>query len=835
MTAFISWYILITILGWITFPLAFRLFPALVDRGYTLSRAFGLMIWGFVFWLFAMLGIAQNDLGGLLLSLTVLAGLSTWALVNTQSEIVNRKSEITGWLKENIRLILTTELLFLLAFGFMAFFRSTNPEILGTEKPMELMFINGIMNSPAFPPRDLWLSGYSISYYYFGYVMTAMLAKFTGVPATMAFNLMLALVFGLAAVGAYGVLYNLLTISRRSNAEGQKSIENSKSVIVNSLLAPLFLLLVSNVEGFLEILHARGLFWRDGSNFWTWLDIPELRNAPPQISQWAPDRFWWWWRASRVVQDYDLNGTFREAIDEFPAFSFLLGDLHPHVLSIPFFLLAISFALNLFLGGFRGRINLYVGELHISKTGFLLAAFLLGGMAFLNTWDILPVAAVIVFSYALARVQESGWGWGRLEDVLLFGIPAIVTAYVLYLPFFLGFDSQAGGIVPNFMYVTRGAHLWVMWGTLFVPIFALMLHFARTKLPADWGRGIAASLGILVLLLATMLAMGFLAYRLRPELVLPILQGQGRDASTFLADSFTRRLNHIGSLLTLLALLIPALSFLFSNRKQPANESTFQSSLSTFHSPLPTFVLFLIVLGALLILGPDFLYLQDNFGYRINTVFKFYYQAWILLSLAAAYGTAVLLHAERRTKSEVEASRGVSNVLFSVIFVLLLVVGLTYPVLAFPAKANNFQPPFGFTLDDFVRVQRENPDEAAAILWLRSAPDGVIAEATGNPYSSVGRISIYSGLPTILGWGNHEGQWRGSDFQGILLQRKDDVETLYTTPDWQTMQTILESYDVRYVIVGNLERSSYRVNEEKFNNYLRPVFQQGNITIYEVP
>ena len=124
---------------------------------------------------------------------------------------------------------------------------------------------------------------------------------------------------------------------------------------------------------------------------------------------------------------------------------------------------------------------------------------------------------------------------------------------------------------------------------------------------------------------------------------------------------------------------------------------------------------------------------------------------------------------------------------------------------------------------------------AAAILWLKSAPDGVIAEATGNPYSSVGRISIYSGLPTILGWGNHEGQWRGSDFQGILLQRKDDVETLYTTPDWQTMQTILESYDVRYVIVGNLERSSYRVNEAKFNNYLRPVFQQGSITIYEVP
>ncbi|MCK6539803.1 MAG: DUF2298 domain-containing protein, partial [Anaerolineales bacterium] len=551
MSSFLSWYILITFLGWLTFPLAYRLFPALADRGYTLSRAFGLLVWGYVFWLSASFGIAQNDTGGLLLGLVVLGGLSAWA-------IGNRKLEIANWVGENRRLIFTTELLFLLAFGFMAIFRSANPEIFGTEKPMELMFINGIMNSPMFPPRDLWLSGYSISYYHFGYVMTAMLAKFTGVPATMAFNLMLALIFGLAAVGAYGVLYHLLTLSRKSKVEGQ-------SEIVHSLLAPLFLLLISNVEGFLEVLHRRGLFWRDGSNFWTWLDMKELSQAPAQPLGWLPDRFWWWWRASRVVQDYDLLGNPLEAIDEFPAFSFLLGDLHPHVLAIPFFLLAIAIALNLFLGGFRGRINLRVGELRVGKTGFFLAAFMLGGMAFLNMWDILPVAALIVFSYALARVHEAGWGWERIEDILLFGVPVLVTAYILYLPFFIGFDSQAGGIVPNFMYVTRGAHLWVMWGALFVPIFAWLIHLWRAGTPARWSRGGAISLGIVILLFTAMLALGLAAYRLRPEIVQPLLDSQQRDAGAFLADSFARRFDHIGSLLTLLALLIPTLSFLFPN------------------------------------------------------------------------------------------------------------------------------------------------------------------------------------------------------------------------------------------------------------------------------
>ena len=820
MASLFSWYLLITFLGWVTFPLAYRLFPTLADRGYTLSRAFGLILWGFIFWMSGTLGIAQNDMGGLLLGLVIVAGLSAWAV--TADHMVNSPSSIVGWIKENTKLILTTEFLFIATFGLMAFFRSANPEILGTEKPMELMFINGIMNSPTFPPRDLWLSGYSISYYYFGYVMTAMLATFTGVPATMAFNLMLALIFGLAAVGAYGVLYNLLmTMDHRPKTE-ENVLRPPSSVFGLSLLGPLFLLLISNAEGFLEVLHARGLFWKDGSNFWTWLDIPELRDIPPQIAQWTPDRYWWWWRGSRVIMDYDFKNNWTgDVINEFPAFSFILGDLHPHVLAIPFFLLAIAIAMNLFLGGFKGKMDLYIGQLHISKTGFFLAAFMLGGTAFLNTWDILPVAALIVFSYALARVHEAGWGWERLEDALLFGIPVLVTAYVMYLPFFIGFDSQAGGLIPSFMYITRGAQLWVMWGVLFIPIFALLIYFMRTKMPASWGKGIGITLGFLALLVAVMLAFGFAAYKLRPELIQPILEGQQMDVNAFISASFARRLTHIGSLLTLLALLIPSLSFLFASPLQ--RERAEGEGESIIHHS--SFIILLVVLGTLLILGPDFLYLRDNFGYRINTIFKFYYQAWILLSIASAYGTAVLL----------KNLRGGANIIFNAIFVILLVVGLTYPVLGFPNKVNGFKPPFGFTLDDFDRVLRENPDEAAAITFLRSAPDGVIAEATGNPYSSVGRISIYTGLPTILGWGNHEGQWHGADFGGLLNQRKLDIETLYATPDWQTTQLLLDQYNVRYVVVGNLERSSYRVNEEKFNTFLKPVFSQRTITIYEVP
>jgi len=99
--------------------------------------------------------------------------------------------------------------LFLVAFAAWAVVRAANPEAVGTEKPMELAFINAILRSPNFPPHDPWLSGYAISYYYFGYVIIAMLAKFTGTAGGIAFNLGISLIFALSACGAFGLVYNL--------------------------------------------------------------------------------------------------------------------------------------------------------------------------------------------------------------------------------------------------------------------------------------------------------------------------------------------------------------------------------------------------------------------------------------------------------------------------------------------------------------------------------------------------------------------------------------------------------------------------------------------------
>ena len=825
MASFFTWYLIVTILGWLTFPLAHYLFPALTDRGYTLSRAAGLLIWGYVFWLLTSLGIAQNDMGGIMLALALVIALSVFSILHSPSSIVE-------FLRSNKSLVITTEILFLLAFAFMAFVRSANPELTSTEKPMELAFINGILRSPVFPPQDPWLSGYAISYYYFGYVMTAMLARVSDVPGSMAHNLMTSLVFALGVIGSFGILYNLLSIDQGNNDDVESPIIRPRSSVLSlSLLSPLFLLLVSNFGGLLEIMHQRGFFWTKDSitgvytsAFWKWLDMKELSQPPILPADWTPDRYLWWWRASRVLQDYDMRHNPLEVIDEFPFFSFLLGDLHPHVLAIPFGLLAIAVALNLYLGGWRGAINMFGARLHINIPGFLFSALVLGGLAFLNTWDILIAAALIVASYVFWRANEDGCCWDRFEDVLLFGLPLGILSILMYFPFYIGFSSQAGGILPNLMYATRGTHLWVMWGTLFIPIFAYIIYLWRgEKIPSNWKLGLSLGLGFAILLWVTSWALGWIGSMVEKDFVLGFLASQQMTASEFFNATSLRRLNHIGSLLTLLAVLIPTLAFLFSKTADAENESLITDHRSLPINPSISFALLLLTFGIVLILAPEFVYLRDKFGYRINTVFKFYYQAWMILSLVATFGISQLL----------KNLRGVANVAFRIVIGLVVFTGLLYPVFGLLTKTNNFEPTHGFTLDDFDRITRDNPDEAAAIQFLHTAPDGIIAEAVGDGYSGYARISAYTGLQTVLGWPGHEDQWRGSYApQGT---RRADITELYSSSRWEDAKAIIERYNIRYIYVGNLERTSMRVNEGKFQSHLKIIFQQGNTVIYEVP
>ena len=857
MLSFFLWYLVITLLGWLAFPLAFRLFPALADRGYALARVLGLLVWGYAFWMLASLGVIQNDLFGLGLALVVLLVLSGAALVHRTQEAGTGISlrPVWDWVKARRRMVISMEVLFFLAFAAWTFVQATNPEITtaGGEKTMELAFINAIMRSPTFPPHDPWLSGYAISYYYFGYVMTAMLAEVTGVLGSVAHNLMLTLVFALSALGAYGVLYDLLAAWRKHQASpGKSRSPQAPPSLGLPLLGPFFLLIVSNFEGFLEVLHRLGLFWsfKAGSEatsaFWKWLDIRELSQPPATPLQWMPDRFIWWWRASRVIQDHTLAGGSTEIIDEFPFFSYMLGDLHPHILAMPFDLLAIALALNLFLGAWDGEIKLFGLRLHLNLTGFLTFAFVLGGLAFLNTWDILFGFALLAGVYLLRRASENGWDWERLKELFILIIPAGLLAILLYLPFYVGFSSQASGILPNLDSPTRGAQLWVFWGPLFLPVAALFVYLWRGEgRPRDWKRGFAIAGGLVLALWLFSWLLGLLILTIDPVDAAQVLSTQGTSSIwAFFGAVTLRRLEYFGGWLTLLGLVGVPLAFLAkAGRRRPVKEG--QSA--SFKLDPPFFVLLLALVAGILVLAPEFVFLRDIFNDRMNTIFKFYYQGWLLLSLAAAFAVAVLL----------QRLRGRAALLYRIGLVLVLFMACTYPVLAILTKTDDFKVPafqqtlaaarlagdpsplrtaLGvWTLDGAAAFERQFPEDAAAARWLSTAPPGVIAEAAkiDSSYTDYAHISAYSGLPTVLGWAMHEDQWRGT--YAIQGTRLADIQRLYETRSWDEAQAILSQYDIRYVYIGTLENQTYRVYEGKFQQNLRQVYQQGGVTIYAVP
>lgn len=845
------WYLIVLLIGWAAWPLTAFLFPAFKDKGYAFTRTLGLLLSGFFFWILADFRILQNDAGGVLTAV-----LLTW-MVSLGLQRTGRVESYKQLAASSRKNILWSEGLFLVCFVAIACWRAANPDISGTEKPMELAFINAILRSPTFPPADPWLSGYSISYYYFGYVIISMLIRLSGVSSGIAFNLAAATIFSLTATGLYGLLFNLVNAPRMTTwlHRGKPVSEDSYGL---PLLAPLFTLVVSNFEGLFEIFYAKGWFWQkaaDGnwvSPFWNWVNLQELQAYPTQPLGWWPQRSGGiiWWRASRVLADYKLTGEFQEVIDEFPFFSFLLSDLHPHVLALPFDTLALAFGLNLLLGGAPGKVSLGGFTLHLPLRYLLTVPVFIGGMAFMNTWDFPVQLGIFLLCYLAMRIAEDGWHWERLWDLIGSGILLGGLSCLCYLPFFIGFKSQAGGIVPSFIFYTRGIQQWMMFGTLLIPMLTFLFHITgKNARRQDWKQG-AIWASVLVFgawLLSFLLAdvalnLSGLGQNLsgssspawaslgktlvEAETQFRYAQGlTGETTASAVGAALANRFRYPGAWITLWVIFFLGftLASVWIGQRREDSESD-QGKLTPNDSRLPegwVFVLILALSGALVVLVPEFIYLRDQFGNRMNTIFKFYYQGWLLWSLTASFAVIYILH---RMEG---AARGVSEALT----VLAVAAGLIYPVIGISATTHNLHPD-KLDLNGNAYLAAYQPDEAQAMGWLSMAPYGVIAESVGGSYSAHARMSTHSGLPAVIGWTPHEGQWGRTYLE--MGARDPDIQTLYSTPDWFEAKSILDKYQIRYVVIGYLERSTYpQLYENKFSQNLAVVFRNNSVTIYE--
>jgi uncharacterized membrane protein len=219
-------------------------------------------------------------------------------------------------------------------------------------------------------------------------------------------------------------------------------------------------------------------------------------------------------------------------------------------------------------------------------------------------------------------------------------------------------------------------------------------------------------------------------------------------------------------------------------------------------------------------------YVRDAFDgsdlFRMNTVFKLGYQAWLLLALAAACALPwASAHLPRRAWPVWAAAAAV-----------LLLLGLVYPYAGTYARKGGFGS--SPTLDGLRWLRAGSPGDPAAIDWLRANTDGdaVVLEAVGEDYSAFGhaRISTFTGRPTVLGWAGHELQWDHDPGT-----RGEDVRTLYTTDDLVQARDLIGRYGVDYVVFGPIERTTYGdAGLEKWDQLGDVVFDREGTTIWRL-
>ena len=845
------WWLALQLLALVSLVPAHLLFRSLPDRGYGLAKALGLLLPAYALWILAWTGFLPNGRPTLAF-VVLLLGLAAVFLARRRGAM----GSLTAFFHENWRHVLATEAVFAASFFAFALFRAYRPEIAGTEQPMDFAFLNAILRSDYFPPNDPWLSGYSISYYYFGYLIQTLPIQITGIPSSIGYNLALATIFALTMTGAFSLGYNLVAPRSRRAAPWV------------GVLAGLLLAVIGNLQGALELLRARGLGPPD---FWQWIGVNGALT-PYVSSSWLPSEHFWWWHATRVINTLRIttdpgggilavNDQLDYTITEFPFFSFLLGDMHPHVMALPFVLLALGLALSFLRRGDWLQIDWIRRE----PFAFAGAALILGALGFINSWDLPTYMVVALGALLLAAIRYGRVGWPFLALV-----GALAGASILlYLPFYVSPRPPTPGPGLVGAVGTRPVHFLIILGPFILALGCYLLarlpEVVKAGLitsdrsptsdvdtygldvekcsagacppPTQPQRGpsprptfmVSLCLGA-ALVPAALWALG--------QALAPRLLGQNALAgATVLGKelSVVPLVLTVASVLFLLiyresmaACLTPPLAE--ENRGTPPDPRPISGPVprSSFLVPEESFILLLVLAGFALTLGTELFFLRDAFGNRMNTMFKFYYQVWVLFAMSSAYGIYWVA-------ARLKASKGWPwpGSLWGIGLTALLMAALAYPVAASFSRMNMFggKP----TLDGLAFVKGLDQAEYEAVQWLNRNIEGspVIVETPGGSYTEYGRVSAWTGLPTVVQWPGHEMQWRGPIKE--LSEREQDVHQIYSSADAAQVQRLLDKYGARYVYVGRLERERYGESVlGKFATMMETAFQNQGVTIYRV-
>lgn len=713
-TSFMSWWFVLFLLGIIFLPLTGKIFNNFSDCGYLFAKTIGLAMTGYLMWLLSTLRILKFT------SISCVIVVFIALILNLAIYYIGKKDKSQPLLPSSKwNLIIAEEVIFFIIFLIWTYIRGFKPEAYGTEKFMDYGFMTTMMRSDFMPPEDLWFAGESINYYYVGQYLATYMTKLSFVTVNVGYNLMLMTLAALGFMLPFSIVYNL---TKNSYEESNKPYK--KAPIIAGLLSGAGVSLAANMHFVLY-----------------YFIVPVIRTVIGIEGEFSN----YWFPDSTRYIGYNPETT-DKTIHEFPSYSFVLGDLHAHVLNIIFVLtiLAILYAWLLNRKKWMKEIHLNSSELQVSilkeviNPCTLVIGFFIGLFHTTNFWDF-PIYYVVSGAIILfANIKVYGLEKRLLSITALQGIFILIFAWIVALPFTLNFEQISTDI--NFT-VSRTPlfQLFILWG---LPVFLVCVFI-------------------------------FHLYK----------ESKEKDSLVVLYGNVS-----------------------LDNKKD--KNILIRLIKNTEISDLFVVTIGLCAIGLVLI--PEIIYVKDIYSgdyKRANTMFKLTYQAFIMFGIAFGY---ILVKFIGFGKYHFNKTVGY----FSLIFFLLT---LWYGKVSVGAWYGDIFKVSGYKgLDSAAFMETTMEDDYLATNWLNENIEGmpVVLEANGDSYSDYQRVSVITGLPTVLGWHVHEWLWR-SDVS-VVDSRAEDIKTIYTSDNKDEVLALIKKYNIEYIYVGKLEYDKY----EKVNSTL---------------
>lgn len=816
---FFSWYVYMSLIGLVFFPITKKLFGKTLDGGFALSKALGILLTTYAV---LVLGITRLVPFG---KISIIAILLAVAFFSYKTLIQKGFKNIAETLENNrglMQWVIFEEVLFFGGLLLWTIVRSQEPSIHGLEKFMDFGFMQSISRSQFFPPLDMWYSadlenrpnGYFINYYYFGHLSGALLIKLTGVPAAVGYNLVLANLFGIALSMGFSIVVNLIHFGNNIMFGVKKVVSRTKLMIYGVIGA-----LILNTAGNWHTIYLFTKGYENEHPVPPWTVLPNLKDLFGLISQKFPNvlgalgeySHYWYPNATRFIPN---------TIHEFPSYSYVVADLHGHVFDIPFVLLTL--AVILFV----------VGPKILAKWGVHLASpdpaannHKHKDHIHLSNNSDNQHLTLQKYEHLFTQI----FGDGFITKLLLKCIASSVPITLL-----LGFLTAVHYMTNAF---DGPIYLMLAFGVLF------LLH----------GVSIAFLVNIL------MLAFGFIYFSLPFSVffepfvsgigvncAFPLVSGLAKAGETsvklgpFLFEKGNCQLSAVYQLVILWGFfwmfgLILALVMYLTRRYIRKSQSSHGESLLPEKRSMPfdALVGLVYVFGTILIIIPEFFYIKDIYPthFRANTMFKMGYQAYMMMSLTAMY---VFWRLQLLPKAYEWVKRTLT--IASISSILLVLVYMNFAVQSY---YGNFTRPI--KLDGIAWLKDQYPDTLEIVEFFNTKVTGqpVILEAQGDSYTDYNAVSAYTGLPTIAGWWVHEWLWRGT--ADIVGSRIPHIEAIYQSDDVLETRRLLRRFKVEYVVISSHEHKKYdvddkKINEKKFVKLGEEVFRtsDGKGVVYKV-